>query len=69
VLLVRLEEKYLYYANIGQTQALLTRQVEEALMDARDMQRGDKSNSEPTLCVVINMKWVENMDVRYILWT
>ncbi len=68
MLLVRLEEKYLYYANIGQTQALLTRQVEEALVDACNMQRGDKSNSEPTLCVVINMKWVENMDVRYI-WT
>jgi hypothetical protein len=67
VLLVRLEENYLYYANIGQTQALLTRQVEEALMDARNMQRGDESNSEPTLCVIINMKWVENMDVRY-LW-
>ncbi|ELR18054.1 inorganic anion transporter, sulfate permease (SulP) subfamily protein [Acanthamoeba castellanii str. Neff] len=63
VLLVRLEENYLYYANIGQTQALLTRQVEEALMDARNMQRGDESNSEPTLCVIINMKWVENMDV------
>jgi hypothetical protein len=58
--MVRLEEKYLYYANIGQTQALLTLHVEEALAHARAVAQTD----EPVLSVIINMKWVENMDVR-----
>jgi high affinity sulfate transporter 1 len=64
-LVLRFEEKHLYYANIGQTRSLISHHVEEALHHLRATARDDEE--EPRLSVILNMKWVEKIDASALL--